>query len=317
MKKIDISIIIPTYKREAILCKTIESIIQEILYAEHHGIFCELIIVDQTKQHSEQSTNEFLKKVSEKDFITYIFCDVPNLPNARNVGINYAQGTYILFLDDDVLLDKKFITNCFNTYVNQQCDAVVGRITLCNDYDNNILLEDTKGLKRIVRFILFYLLGKNKAGVITKYGIILGNYTILHSGFTDCGRGCCMSFKRSIFDNIGKFDTNYIGNAIREETDFFFRMKQMKLSIYYNKDIHLYHLMANTGGTRTDKNKEYWKTYFFNQTYFYLKNFRFSVYTIAFILIFDVIKCYKRKINAIQLVKEGVKRAKRILHSIN
>lgn len=313
MNIINISIIIPTYKREVVLCNTIKSVLENIKSAEKNNIYCELIIIDQTLQHDESKTTEYLNYISNIDNVTYIQHLKPNLPNARNIGITKSKGKYIIFIDDDVLLDKDFITQCYQTYITQKCDSVVGRVTLCNNSPDNILLNNNNMIKDLIRSILFNILGKNKAGIITKHGIILGNYSILKSGMSDSGRGCCMSFNRDVFNKIGLFDTNYKGNALREETDLFIRMKKANLNVYYNKDMHLFHLMNNIGGTRANENNEYWKTYFENQTYFYYKNFNSSFYTISIILIFDIIKCFLIKINALKLIKGGLKKAQKIL----
>lgn len=89
-----------------------------------------------------------------------------------------------------------------------------------------------------------------KSSVIAKSGLLLSGFSKDIPSIIDGGRGCCMSFKKSIFDVIGNFDDNYYGNALREETGLFVGLKRNNMVVYYNPDVHLFHMMANTGGTR-------------------------------------------------------------------
>ena len=62
--------------------------------------------------------------------------------------------------------------------------------------------------------------------------------------------------------------------------------------------------MSNTGGCRQEYDINYWKKYFFNQSYFYKKNYNFGIIKVGVLLIFDILKCYTRKINAIKILNE-------------
>ena len=73
----ELSIIIPTYKREKRLCETIDAILGLI----NPG--CELIIVDQTPDHLPD-TEAFLSRLPGA--IRVVRVDTPNLPAARNRG---------------------------------------------------------------------------------------------------------------------------------------------------------------------------------------------------------------------------------------
>lgn len=313
-KMYDISVIIPTYKREKVLCDTIESVCQEISYARDSGITVEMIVVDQTMVHLT-STRTFLELMNSFSYYQYIYVERANLPNARNIGILKSRGNIIVFIDDDVLLERGFFKECYDTYRrNIDIDSVVGRVTLVNESRENILLNNSSYLKDTIRNWLRKLYGRNKAGIITNVGIILSNFSLLSSNISDCGRGCNMSFRKNVLIEIGMFDDNYEGNALREETDCFLRLKRSNKNVFYNHKMHLLHIMANNGGTRVNYNTKYWEIYFNNQIYFYRKNYNASLLRIGIILIFDIIKCMTNGINVFSLFRRGEKRANYLLN---
>ena len=123
-----ISVIIPTYKREVVLCQTIESVIEGIKKS-NYASESELIIVDQTKEHTT-STTLFLKNLEGE--IKYIYEEKANLPNARNVGIKNSTGEILVFLDDDVILHEGFFNKVMNCYKHQGVKSVVGIPVLKN-----------------------------------------------------------------------------------------------------------------------------------------------------------------------------------------
>jgi glycosyltransferase involved in cell wall biosynthesis len=87
------SIIIPTYNREHLLSKAIESVIAQT-YSHW-----ELIIVD---DGSTDNTKELIQNLSNNDSrIRYIYQENAERSAARNNGILKAKGKYICFLDSD------------------------------------------------------------------------------------------------------------------------------------------------------------------------------------------------------------------------
>ena len=305
MKKI--SVIIPTYGREDILCETIKSVyarVQELALQVSY----EIIVVDQSKQHSS-NVNDFIRTCQNEGVIKYIVEDFANLPNARNIGVKNSFGDIVVFLDDDVVLHEGFFQNLLNRYSDESIMSVVGLPLLKNENGDNILLESQSRLKSAVRKILKSLFCRKKSWVISKCGLQICSDENSKAGLADAGRGCCMSFRREVFDIVGLFDSNYVGNALREESDLFCRMKKYRLNVFFDPDVCLDHIMANVGGSRSDKGEQYWKIYFDNQFYFYKKNFGFPKLYIVLLLAFDVIHLKRKKINVFKLVNESYKRA--------
>lgn len=300
-----ISVIIPTYKREEVLCQTIESVIDGI-NKSNFATESELIIVDQTKEHSTRTTL-FLNNLKGK--IKYIYEEKPNLPNARNIGIRNSTGEIVVFLDDDIILHDGFFDNVIECYKSQGVKSVVGVPILKNMTGENILLNNQSPLKRIIQQALKKIICLKKFSVITPIGLLFSDRDHSKAGYADAGQGCCMSFRRDIFDIIGCFDTNYEGNALREETDFFCRLKKNKFKCYFSPVVALDHLMENTGGCRNDFDDKYWQTYFNNQFYFYKKNFGFKKWYISLLLLFDIITIIKNGMNYRDVIDNSYSRA--------
>ena len=297
-----ISIIIPTYNRNNVLCDTINSV-YEVTEIDKVTNF-EIIIVDQSKEH-DKNTIEFLDMISKKkkNFSLYNLT-IANLPNARNYGISKAIGDIILFLDDDIILQPNYFRSLLDSYLNEDVKSVVGRILLKNETNDNVLLNNQSYIKKILKKTLMSIIDSRKNFIITSYGLILSNTSSSKKAYVDSGMGCNMSFKKEVFNELGLFDTSYIGNAIREETDIFIRLCKHDYKILYNPDMFLYHVMSNTGGCRYEYDINYWKKYFFNQCYFYKKNFNYGFIKVGILLGFDIIKCMSKNINAIKILKE-------------
>ena len=304
---IKISVIIPTYGRENILCETIKSVYARLQAIASQTCY-EIIVVDQTKQHSSY-VNNFIRKCQNEGVIKYIVEDFANLPNARNVGVKNSSGDIVVFLDDDVILHENFFENILNRYSDKSIMSVVGLPILKNENGENILLESQSRMKSIARTILKALFCRKKSWVISKCGLQICSDAKSKAGLVDAGRGCCMSFRREVFDIVGLFDSNYVGNALREESDFFCRMKKNRLNVFFDPEVCLDHIMANVGGCRSDKGEQYWKIYFDNQFYFYKKNFGFCKLYIVLLLVFDVIHLRRKKLDVFKLVDESYKRA--------
>lgn len=308
---INISIIVPTYNRNEVLVNTLKSIIGEI---ENNTVcnISELIVVDQSVSHTE-NTDSYLLKCQELSYFVYVKEKVANLPNARNVGLSKASGEIILFLDDDVVLCDNYFSELVDGYRDDSICSVVGGVTVVNN-EGNILLNNQSSIKKEIKKFLSLILGLGKPFLISRTGLILSNPKSSRESYVDMGMGCNMSFKKGIFSSVGLFDVNFRGNALREETDLFFRIKKIKGKVLYKPKLHLQHVMANTGGCRNDNNENYWRIYFFNQCYFYLKNFNFALNQIKAILIFDYIKCRKNGYNIDKILMESYTEARKIIN---
>jgi len=68
-----------------------------------------------------------------------------NLPVLRNIGVNYAVGDFLIFLDDDIIVDHNFIEEYINHFNRNRNTVFLGKILFVKSSNlSSILLEDIK-----------------------------------------------------------------------------------------------------------------------------------------------------------------------------
>jgi GT2 family glycosyltransferase len=300
-----VSIIIPTYKRNEMLCKTLSNIIS----FEHQ--YHELLVVDQTKEH-EPETRRYLDDLVARNKIKYLYVELPNLPNARNVGIKEANGDIMLFFDDDVAINEHTIPSHIGGFSREDIGCVTGKVQIQNIKEaGNKVLENRGTFKKRLKNLFFFFLRK-RASYVGRLGV-LSNFSGNKTLPADSCIGCNMSFRREVFTQCGYFDANYSGNAVREDTDMSVRLRRGGYRIMYVPGASVIHYMDNAGGTRTDTNEAYWHTIFKNQCYFYLKNFQYSRRHIRFIQLFDLKRCKKSGLDVNLIFSQSYEEALQLL----
>ena len=209
--EIDVSIIIPTYKRSEMIGRAINS----VLHQTYKNI--EVIVVDDNDEDSEY------RKITEEKVKQYL-----NLPNftylkhnknkngavARNTGIKKAKGKYIGFLDDDDEFLKEKIEMQVNALKNT--DDKIGAV-YCG---YNVL----RGNKIISQITL-----NDKGDLFEK--LLLMNW--------GTGSGSNVLFKRSVFESIGLFDeelTRHQDSRINiPNADKFVEIKKYFIGKFYDR----------------------------------------------------------------------------------
>jgi len=189
-----ISVIIPTFYRQADLSELFDSILKQTIKP------FEVLVVDDTPN----DTIKIVCKRYETKFKN-INTDLRYLRNprhqsagvARNVGIENTGGDIIFFLDSDVILYKECVENILEVFNdNPEALGVQGWIINYRIYGNNIyyypLFAKIFCLKRNVKNSCKYF----------EYPIILTkiiNCATLHGG--------CMAFKKNVLSEF-RFDEN-------------------------------------------------------------------------------------------------------------
>jgi glycosyltransferase involved in cell wall biosynthesis len=177
MKKM-VSVIIPTYNREALLKRAIESVLNQ-----SYQNF-ELIIVDDgSKDNTEKLVEEFGIK---DERVKYVFQENSGgAAKPKNTGIKVATGEYIAILDDD---DEWFLSKLEKQvqYLDEHLDIdIVG----CN-----------------------YLINGKKEYRIPFYKNIFKRMLVTD----DLGPGSTMIYRKELFGKVGLFDENLKTGQDRE-----------------------------------------------------------------------------------------------------
>ena len=111
-----VSIIIPVFNKEKYISMTIESILKQ------EFVDYEVIIVN---DGSTDNSLQNIKKYEEQDSRVFII-NIPNggVSNARNIGLGYASGEWIQFLDADDRIDEEYLKNAVDIAEATNVDIV-------------------------------------------------------------------------------------------------------------------------------------------------------------------------------------------------
>lgn len=255
MEKPFLSVIVPTYQREEVLCETLNEVLKQ-KYSNY-----EVIVVDQTQKHTSE-TQEYLNELAGEKKIQLYNVAWASLPGARNYGVEKAQGDIILFIDDDVELPEGYLDAHARIFQERSdVGAVAGRVF------DRMKLADRPDLT------IDELPSEAMDPGIAWYHIDLVHTVKPQQVLT--ARGCNMSYRREIFDKHGlHFDQRFRGNAVREESDFCLQLRQTGYIIWYSPEAYLVHLGEETGGCHdiSTRSLSYQITFYHNHFLLGLKN---------------------------------------------
>ena len=209
----DTSIVIPTYNRSNDLKIVLGSIMALSKKPR------EIIVTDQSE---DQKVKNLCKKYK---LVKYIRSSPPSITIARNVGIKNASkhSKIIVFLDDDVTLDKDYlekILEVYNMYPNAK--GVSGFWSARGLLNFNkwpvwkkIFFYIEQQIKRL------FLIGYFEKDKIKIKGPFCNTYPIssnkiIHAEWL---KGMNMSYKREVFQKV-KFDENLLGYTVVEDIGF-------------------------------------------------------------------------------------------------
>lgn len=137
------SIIIPIYNKELYIKKCVDSIT-----AQTFGDFEVIIINDGSSDNSQK----LLEQIPDSRFQVF---STPNggVSNARNIGLNYASGQYILFIDADDYIDKDYCESIHKSILEYNSDLLI--FGLKKIYDTNNVKYITPPTNGIIKNDIF------------------------------------------------------------------------------------------------------------------------------------------------------------------
>jgi GT2 family glycosyltransferase len=241
------TIIIPTYRREAPLRRCLAGVL-----AQRHPAF-EVVVVDQSPEH-EPATWAALRALPPH--AQHVRLTRPSVTAAVNVGARLAKSPVLLFLDDDVeIREPDLLARHARHYEDPTIAGVVGRI---------VNAEGRGDLPRPAA-----------AGAL---GFLDVNFDHPHAMDVPTAAGANMSFRRDVVERLGGFDERYTANAFRWETDFSVRVTRAGYRIRYDPDARVVHHYGTPGGcdnehllARTAASHAWYVAFFRNNVYFALK----------------------------------------------
>ena len=184
---------------------------------------------------------------------------------AKLTGIKASRGDYILFGEDDLIFDDSYSDVLLKNLVKNNADICAGRIIYIG---NNEKFDDAiERLDKLNKPIINYNTLEGNFGIKTKY---CEEVPFVHA---------CYMVRKEKIQQI-QFDTNFLGNGYREDTNPQISMLENGCKIIFCPNTLCYHLprlKKDTGGQWSHGQLYYlfWtmknNVYFLNKHYNFLK----------------------------------------------
>lgn len=275
-----ISIILPTYNRAYCIERTIDSILAQTFSN------WELIICDDA---STDDTRLIAQSYCERDARIHYHRNPQRqgLPKNRNIGVSFAKGELIYFIEDDVVIEPDCLEKLVETFRELRAkDIKVGGIGPRSFEPQKqgrlMLLERYVGNQKRKRM--------NSPSLIDKWtGLMYQNFALDCDGAIETMLVPSWSlFARDALKEIGGYEEKAYNkfNYSHEETDFFVRLRKRGYKLYFQPRAVAHHKHEAGGGTRTSSIKYYYY-YLGAHIIFLVRNFGWkSVYMIPACLLF-------------------------------
>lgn len=204
-----ISVIIPTFNRAETLAKTVARLNQQGV------IGTEIIVVD---DGSDKRNLEMLAKISG----VRLFCQRHGGPAAaRNLGIRKARGEVLVFLNDDVWVEKNFLIT-HARFHTKETDLNVGLM--------GPLREGARSLSPAMEWLV------QRSNQHFSYRLAVGQMVPWYYFWT-----CNVSIKKAFLLENGLLFDDAFPTAAWEDIEFAYRAKLKGLRLFYDKSLVVYH----------------------------------------------------------------------------
>lgn len=225
MTRSDVTIAIPTFGRETVLCDTIR-----YLEAQTPPSVA-LFVIDQTPVHEAETARQ-LQEWYERGRIRWVRLNYPSVVRAMNVALRDAGTDIVLFLDDDIVPGPGLVAAHVAAYgASADVWAVAGQVLQPGESAvDEVFTGGTGGFRAVEKFP-FHSSRSQWTG-----NVMAGN----------------LSVRRDRALQIGGFDENFLPPvAFRFETEFARRMMAAGGRIRFEPTASIRHLRAISGGTRS------------------------------------------------------------------
>ena len=208
------SVIIPTYNRADVLIKCLDHLKGQQFQLENIEVF----VCD---DGSTDATGDVVKKYQAPYRMMYLKQTNKGPAAARNMGIQRAEGEYLLILNDDALLEPDALSIHYELQKKYDHEkvAVLGKFSLLPEYRRDLfgyLLENSD--------LLFYY---HRMKRLQYY-----NFEMFYT--------CNISIKRQAVLDAGMFDEDFTGPAA-EDLELGYRLEKMGYKVLYEPNCVAWH----------------------------------------------------------------------------
>jgi len=218
-----ISVIIATYNR----APDLEKVIKGLLAQELPGSFdYEMIIIDNGSTDNTENTVKDLMEHA-KGRLNYFRQSTPGKSNALNMGIAHAKGEIIAFTDDDVTVEKNWLSSIAASFDLYRCDGIGGRVLPV--YPENTPSWVSQNPVQMAGVVVIYDQGDTAYPANTSMERFIGSN---------------WAFKSSVFKECGLFRTDLGPGTpmiVGEDEEFYYRLLKMNKDLYYCPQVIIRH----------------------------------------------------------------------------
>ncbi len=211
---VNLSIVIPTYRRERVLVETIAFLLPLLAAGD------ELLVIDQTPVH-EHDTDAALAAWNGARQIRWLRLAEPSIPKALNRGLLEARSDHVVFFDDDIRPEPELLAAFRAAFRGHPDTLIAGRVIQPweEELDFRTLAPD--------RFA----------------SLVAGSRADFMGGNFGVPKAAALQ--------VGGFDENFVRVAYRFEAEFAYRWRKSGRLIWFEPKATIHHLKAGGGGTRT------------------------------------------------------------------
>jgi len=205
-----VSIIILNYNGQRYIAKCLSS----VLNTEYPNF--EVIFVD---NHSTDGSIDIVRKVSDPRLKIIVNDRNYGYAKGNNIGVKYASGKYIVFLNVDTEVDSKWLKYLVEV---MESDESIGGAQAKIIYANR-------------QHVWSFLSSINPAGEV-----FLGGLDGKHVTDIFFASGCCSIYRKDLFERVGGFDEDYFMYV--EDVDLGWRLRLFGYRIVAVPEAIIYHV---------------------------------------------------------------------------
>lgn len=244
---VDLSIIILTYNTKDITKAAVNSIEENYLKEVSSGQYEVIVTDNQSTDGTLKYFQEFKKNTKIKTF--HIIDNGGNLgfSKGNNVGVKYARGKYILFLNPDTIVYKDTL-NYMVDFMNLNSNVGSASCKLINK-DGEIDFNCHRGFPTPWNAFCYFsglqrLFPKSK--IFAGYTQGWKNMDTTHE--VDAIEGAFMIMPKSIGEKVGWWDEDYFFYG--EDLQFCYNIKKLGYKIYYVGEKSITHIGGASSGIK-------------------------------------------------------------------
>ena len=176
----NVSIVVPTYNRSALL----ERVVRSLFAQQAHDVAFEIVVIDNNSSDNTPQVVESLKPQSPVNLIYFRETRQGNA-YARNAGVEQAQAPIVAFLDDDVVAEENWVTTIKSTFDRDpQLAFIGGRVLPMWDHDPPAWLTPSHWAPLA---LVDYGPEEKKIGGDSPLGLLTANFAIRKEVFAELG----------------------------------------------------------------------------------------------------------------------------------